>query len=259
MLRDFEKRIECWKDTVDFCNRNTLVAPSSTKYVFNPNYSLTGLQRYARTDVTIQNKDSIEIGLEFKRRGLNPLVLNFADDVFPGGHVAVGSGAQEEALFRRTNYFTTLTHFFYPLEGTQSVYSPNVSVIKDPDFLYYPEVKHLSFIACPGLRHPPLTKEGDLRDEDEKLLSEKIETIFQVAYEKRHDCLVLGALGCGAWNNPPEEVARLFKRVCLKWDSIFREIVFAVLEVDTKDYIVKTRNSMLGISNFKVFGNVFAT
>jgi uncharacterized protein (TIGR02452 family) len=38
-------------------------------------------------------------------------------------------------------------------------------------------------------------------------------TILQVAAQKGVTHLVLEALGCGAYGNPPGEVARIFKRV----------------------------------------------
>ena len=200
--------------------------------------------------------DSIEAALMVHNK--NPLVLNFADDVFPGGHVAMGSGAQEESLYRRTNYFTTLGHFtgFYPLEGTDVVYSSDVLVIKDLEFNLLKDFKPLCFIACPGLRHPSLLAGDKLRTTDRELLKKRIETIFQVGYIYGHDALVLGALGCGAWNSPPEEVARVFKEVCEAWDGVFSTIIFPCFRVDTKDYIVKTRNSMKGICNFEVFSSV---
>ena len=41
----------------------------------------------------------------------------------------------------------------------------------------------------------------------------KIRTIFRICLLDGHDALVLGAFGCGAFHNPPEEVARLFHDV----------------------------------------------
>lgn len=41
----------------------------------------------------------------------------------------------------------------------------------------------------------------------------KIRTIFRIGLLHGHDALVLGAFGCGAFHNPPAEVARLFHEV----------------------------------------------
>lgn len=253
-MDDFQKRIDCWKDTIKLCNNLQLISQPSIKHRYQEQE--IPQKRYLSTEISVENNDSIYIGLELKTHGNDPLVLNFADDAFPGGHVAVGSGAQEESLFRRTNYHQTLNHDtgFYPLNDTDVVYSPGVIVLKDLAFEKYPYPQTLSFIACPGLRHPSLLQGNTLRVEDMELLTRKIETIFQVGYLYKHDCLVLGALGCGAWNNPPTEVATIFKYVCQKWDGVFKKVVFACFEINTRDYIVKPKNAH--ISNYNVFKDV---
>jgi len=46
------------------------------------------------------------------------------------------------------------------------------------------------------------------------------------------DCLVLGAFGCGAFANPPNHMAELFKEVLLEKEFIkkFKFIVFSIFE-----------------------------
>lgn len=42
-------------------------------------------------------------------------------------------------------------------------------------------------------------------------MQNKIDMIFKVGIKHDHKQLVLGALGCGVFNNPTEEVAKMFK------------------------------------------------
>lgn len=60
----------------------------------------------------------------------------------------------------------------------------------------------------------------------------KIRTILRIALDNNHTKLVLGALGCGAFKNPPSHVARLFKEVLEEPEFIgaFEEICFAILD-----------------------------
>jgi uncharacterized protein (TIGR02452 family) len=54
-----------------------------------------------------------------------------------------------------------------------------------------------------------------------------------MAAARGHSLLVLGALGCGAFRNPPREVARLWAEVLGEAEFAggwWREIVFAVLD-----------------------------
>jgi uncharacterized protein (TIGR02452 family) len=187
------------------------------------------------------------------------LLLNFADDRFAGGSVDTGSGAQEESLFRRTNLCQTLLQDeFYPILDNEAVYSPNVTVFRDTeenDNVVLDAVWQNAFIALPGIHNPQLV-DGHLNDSDVERLKQKIELILQIGYKKGHDSLVLGALGCGAWRNPPQHVAQLFKEVLLKWTGRFKKIVFACLEVGEGGAIVKNRRS--GPTNFEVFSECFS-
>jgi uncharacterized protein (TIGR02452 family) len=51
-------------------------------------------------------------------------------------------------------------------------------------------------------------------------------------------------MGCGAFQNPPSEVARIYKEVLEEpeWNGVFEEIVFAVLDAR-------------GESNHRIFTN----
>jgi uncharacterized protein (TIGR02452 family) len=40
---------------------------------------------------------------------------------------------------------------------------------------------------------------------------------------------VLGALGCGAYENPPEHVAALFKRALARFGAAFERVTFAII------------------------------
>lgn len=251
----FYGKINIWEDTVKRCNNFNFRPPQSSKY----NYlDIIPKKKFTDTFVNVLNMDSIDCGYELLKLGYNPVILNMADDCFPGGEVKLGSGAQEESLFRRTNYFQTLNieTGFYPLREAQLVYSPKVTVIKDNMGVNLEMNKYydLSFIACPAIRKPEI-KGGKLNDEDRKIFIRKIRNILNVAYHNDHDSVVLSALGCGAWEGPQEDIARIFKKVIYDYMGVFRNINFAILEVSKSDYIVK--NSNLDKSNFKIFHKIF--
>ena len=61
----------------------------------------------------------------------------------------------------------------------------------------------------------------------------KIRGALRIAILKGHTKIVLGALGCGAFGNPPEDVARCFVSVFEEREfqgGWFEDIVFAVLD-----------------------------
>jgi uncharacterized protein (TIGR02452 family) len=167
----------------------------------------------------------------------NALVLNLADDDIPGGSVDYGSGAQEESLFRRTNYFCSLKEELYPIKHNEIIYSPGISVIKTSEntnwqLLDINNVPKVSFIACPGIKYPcPIIVDGNkqLNKKDTRILRNKIKTIIQTAIKYNHDTIIFGALGCGAWRNPITHVAQIFKEVLDKYDGVVLNYYFAIM------------------------------
>lgn len=247
------KKIDIWNDTVKRCGTLGLEVRGSVKHGYE---HVVHVARYDKTQVFIVNQDSIDCGKYLLDYCFNPVVLNMADNCFPGGHVAMGSGAQEEALFRRTNYFKTLNldTGFYPLVDSELVYSPGVTVIKDADGALLNEFFELSFIASPAIKKPNLV-DGRFSEEDHELFKMKVRNILNIAYKYGHDSVVLGAMGCGAWQCPQEEVAEIFKNVIGEYEGMFRVIAFAILEVNRKDYIVQNANLMR--SNYEIFKRTF--
>ena len=68
-----------------------------------------------------------------------------------------------------------------------------------------------------------------------------------------HDCVVFGAMGCGAWNNPPEHVAEIFAEVLAAHNGVLRAAVFAVLNLSRAAY---GGYATASASNFEVFSRV---
>ena len=91
--------------------------------------------------------------------------------------------------------------------------------------IYMPEVK-----PCPKGKDDKPVCAGELwvNREDAMLTAEKIRLTLRMAATHGHTRLVLGALGCGAFKNPKERVAELFKSVLLeeefkggRWEYVY--------------------------------------
>jgi uncharacterized protein (TIGR02452 family) len=174
--------------------------------------------------------------------------LNMASSLQPGGGVLKGSRAQEESICLRSTLYASLRREFYRLPETSAVYTPDVLVFRSSNFLAEGDmVKSEQFfidvISVAALRYPDLKvlEDGSKVYDDEEASTEamtlKVRLIFQIAKEKGITHLVLGALGCGAYGNPPEEVARIFKRVICgdkkrpgMGGGGIEEIVFAIFD-----------------------------
>lgn len=196
-----------------------LPVPQSSKY--GPN-------------ITISGCDSLSVP-GISRGGW--LVLNMANPVEMGGGVKRGAMAQEEELFRRSSYCASMKHepAFYPLSDHGMLLDKDVVVFKDRNYDELDDPFTVSFLAVAAVYLPKTIDTGDGSGEhyvnpaERELMREKIEAISKVAAVSGHRKLVLGALGCGVFENPPIEVARMFREAVTKYAAHFSDIVFAIL------------------------------
>jgi len=56
--------------------------------------------------------------------------------------------------------------------------------------------------------------------------------ILRVAVSTGHRRLVLGAWGCGVFENNPTKVATIFQKILQEYEGHFSEVVFAILGSD---------------------------
>ncbi|MBO4489339.1 MAG: TIGR02452 family protein [Bacteroidales bacterium] len=182
---------------------------------------------------------------------LEVCVLNMASATMPGGGVLNGSGAQEEYLFRCSDYYRSLYqyidfgHMFgvaraqdsYPMHKQfGGIFSPAVTVFRDTEARGYAlldEPFHVNCLAVAGVNHPTtVMRDGEewIADSVLPTLYNKMRTLFRIAMAHRQKTLVLGAWGCGAFGNPPRHVARLFKEMLAEpeFEHAFQHIVFAI-------------------------------
>ena len=177
-----------------------------------------------------------------------------------------GSSAQEESLCRcSTLYFCLdtpeLMRDFYlshrqagnPLYNDDIIYSPDVYVIKTdtsfPDWMKENDWYKVNVITCaaPNLRERPSNamnpnagnKAAKITNQElQVLLETRIRRIFKVAAAEGNEVLILGAFGCGAFRNPPDVVADIFRQITAEYCKYFEVIEYAVFHTDreTENY-----------------------
>lgn len=239
-----EVNVDCWQETTAWFMDGPgrlIKRVKSEKLSFIPNFQADLDNTNTKNcDISVISEDSFSAALALKKEGYNPLVLNMANAYNPGGGVYKGSMAQEEDLFRRSNYFrSTSLQEFYPLGELEIIYTPDVAVYMKPDFTLLPELEMLSCIACAAEKDPktvanPIDPDNPYNrlyadDHISEITKNRIETIFQIGIRKNHDSLVLGGLGCGAFNNPQMRIIEYYNENLQKYSKYFKKIVFAIL------------------------------
>ena len=133
---------------------------------------------------------------------------------------------------RRTNLCRALesgTETHYPLDWNELLLIPDVSVIKNTRYERLAPPFAVDILNAVALRSPPIIDGEYVEPIHRQWMRDKIKAIFAVALKNDNDSLVLGALGCGAFSNPPEAVAQLFREQLLVHRGWFRKVFFAVL------------------------------
>lgn len=258
-----EMRADIFHNTVAMVNQGFYITETGRTIVFDTDRMLSGTQFYSQQfhvhDIpTIQGRTTVEVvdadclleGIRLLDEGYRPAVLNMANRQRPGGGVRTGAAAQEETIFRRTNIFRSLYQFApfagdygirksnlqYPMDRNfGGIYTPSVTVFREDEgngFRLMEEPRELGFISVAGMNRPDLKLNGMIVDHLLEPIRHKIRTILRIGLAHGHNSLVLGALGCGAFCNPPAQIARLFHEVLMEKEFAdkYRHISFAILE-----------------------------
>ncbi|CAF3536619.1 unnamed protein product [Rotaria sp. Silwood1] len=216
---------------------------------------------YSQTTIRVVRGDCLVEYERMAKMGKRPVLLNMTSSTSPGGGFRKGDGAQEENIFRRSDYCRSLDieldkflqeradrlhcssdcrldrisdpNNMYPMDEYGAIYTSGITVFRQQEetgyaFMETP-LENVCAIAMAAYRDPEL-KGNFLAPKYAVGTRKKIENIFAIAYHHKHDCLILSALGCGAFKNPPEHVAKLFYSVIEQYAGFFHTIVFAIVD-----------------------------
>jgi len=207
-----------------------------------------------KAEIIVSKKRSLEAASAY--RGKKTCVLNFASATTPGGGVVRGSSAQEECLCRCSTLYPminckTAWNEFYgphralhnPIYNSDLIYSPDVVVFKSdtdtPELMSEEDWYKVNVISCaaPNLRRKPsnlmnphagISNVTLTSDELFAIHLERGRKVLDTAISFGTEVIVLGAFGCGAFQNPPEIVAKTYKKLIEEYRQYFEIIEFAV-------------------------------
>ncbi|WP_328875389.1 TIGR02452 family protein [Streptomyces sp. NBC_00287] len=186
-----------------------------------------------------------ESSLEAARRlGAGTAVLNFSSARNPGGGYLNGAQAQEEALCRASALYTCLIEVreFYdhhrahrdPFYTDRVIHSPAVPVFRDDRgrLLDSPYTAGFLTSAAPNagvVRRTAPERAAELP----RALAVRAERVLEVAAAHGYRRLVLGAWGCGVFQNDPVQVAGAFRALLGpggRFEGRFEHVVFGILD-----------------------------
>ena len=272
-----EENVTVFKDSERLCKENKQLAEAVRRSVSGQKLILESdriappnLDIFAEpAEVVVSKKRTFEAASKYK--GNQVAVHNFASASNPGGGVEKGANAQEECLCRCSRLYFCLNtpqmrEGFYlphrkahdPIHNDDIIYTPEIVVFKTderiPKLMDEKDWYKVNVITCaaPNLRVRPSNSynSGDgnkaivLRDKDLLALHEKrLRRILDVAILEGNDTIILGAFGCGAFENNPEIVAMASRNVIKNYLHAFKTIEYAIYcsPRDERNYITYER------------------
>lgn len=245
-----EEMIEIFHDTESFLKRDENLKQAikdsikGTIFYAADDYPILPQRRFKKTAVSVVKRRSLDaaVSMQKKHLELKIAVHNFASATNPGGGVKHGSRAQEESICRCSTlypvlnteenwnrFYTVNREFGDSLHDDACIYSPEIIICKSdidrPARLPRDkwELVDVITVAAPNLR------DFTISDEELFALQEtRIRHMFTVVAHHGAEIFVTGAFGCGAFQNNPEVVANVYKKVLPEFDGFFKEIVFAI-------------------------------
>ncbi len=257
-----EQRKKIFEDTMDWIRSDPDLAASvaegkkNTTLFFEEDYPDYDETRRRETLVTVSGDRSFQAAMNIRKKypGAKIAVMNFANAFEAGGGVAKGASAQEECLCRTSTlypllYRRSLKDSYYkhhydlatPKASDALIYTEGVIICKTDTDLPERMPKEdwvavdVITIAAPDLREGTyryfgLVKRGPGMKAAEQFACHVKRAIHMLscAAAKGADVLVLGAFGCGAFENDPLVVARAYQTALQVFPKVFEHIEFAV-------------------------------
>lgn len=189
-----------------------------------------------------------ESSLEAARRlGGKVAVLNFASARNPGGGFLNGAQAQEEALCRASALYTCLLRApeFYdhhrthrdPFYTDRVIHSPAVPVFRDDRGRLLDEPYTAGFLTAAAPNAGVIRRTAPQRAAElPQALAVRAERVLETAAAHGYRQLVLGAWGCGVFQNDPAQVAGAFRALLGphgRFARVFERVTFGVLDRTT--------------------------
>jgi uncharacterized protein (TIGR02452 family) len=263
-----QERIQVFQDTLKWINTDPTLKEAvedtmrHTFVFYEDYYPEFDITRHKKTSITISDKRSFQaaVDLHVKDSSRKIAVMNFANAFQPGGGVVDGASAQEECLCRTSTLYPSiqweqLRNTFYahhhemgtPTASDSLIYSEGIIVCKTDEDIpkRLPKEDWIKVdvitIAAPDQRT------GVLYTNDAALFGYHVKRAIHMltcAAAKNADVLVLGAFGCGAFQNNPEVVANAYRIALDVFPNFFDQVEFAIYSPQGKE------------RNYKVFEHI---
>ncbi len=178
-----------------------------------------GAPRHTHVHTFMHNQTTLAVAEARVAQGYRVAILNFASAISPGGGWLDGARAQEESLARSSTLVHALrddatyansSHETNPFYDDTVIVTPNVPFFRQHNGNILDKPWQADVITCAAVMADAVRRYMPMRaGEIGPTMRQRTEKVFRIATTLDADILILGAWGCGAFGNAPEEIAQI--------------------------------------------------
>lgn len=190
--------------------------------------------------IEIRNESTLKgtYRMSIEEKKSNICALNFANAFNPGGGFLGSARAQEETLCRSSALYYSLIqqmnfyqyHQKKKIANTASnyiIFSPDCPTWKTDNYVLLDKPYLTSYITCAAVHNCGKQKRAEIK----QIHDGRIRAIIDCAISNGVKNIVLGAFGCGAFSNNPDDMAQSFKQYLVDEEMrfYFESISFSII------------------------------
>jgi uncharacterized protein (TIGR02452 family) len=229
------------KETLDFSIKNSILYRPNDYDVLVSMADEIIARRNNQTIIEITDESTIAAVIRLSAEA-NVACLNFASAKNPGGGFLGGAQAQEESIARASGMYPCINQMQEMYEYNRKlktclysdymIFSKDVPVIRDTYDNLLNDIYKTSIITAPAVNAGVVKKQEPANIKlIESVMRQRLSMILNVALINSVETLILGAWGCGVFQNDPKNVAQLFaEQLNDKYKGAFKRVVFAILD-----------------------------
>lgn len=249
------------QETLDICdegsyfyNREKIMLPplGRTWYYdskFDYKQNIKDKKIFETTKITVREESTID-AIHRNRNDMNLGILNFASARHAGGGFLNGAMAQEECLAYCSDLYDTQTcdigQEYYKNNSTvkhHSYYNGMMMTencfFRDSNFKLVKNPTSCMVITAPAVNMGQVRKFNEPEKSAKQTMKNRMRNILYLFIF--HGCtnIVLGAFGCGVFQNDPNDIAKYWYELLIEEDlkKYFEQITFSILNSRSGDNI----------------------
>ncbi|MDR2869532.1 MAG: TIGR02452 family protein [Deferribacteraceae bacterium] len=180
-------------------------------------------------------------------------VLNFASAKNPGGGFLNGALAQEESLAASSNLYLVQTlpqnmvcyeanrAFGGALYTDHMIYAKDALFVRQDTGAFWDTPLTVDVLTAPAVNYGAYMNHGGKHELALQTMKDRMRKVIQLFAVENARTLILGAYGCGVFQNDPRTVANFFVDILQNegWQHSFERIVFAIFDRSKEQSVLK--------------------